>query len=275
VKKSFFLLCIFLFSANLSFAQAVINLKSGQSVEGRILERTDDYIKGNFYGVELTYWMDDIESIQLEDGTMIYPNISSVELPSYKAPSIEGFSSNAPLVEVFPLKKPSAKTPSIDRPLAETLPRRVSRPRPGSLQFNKPAGEGEIPPEDLAKLNRAMDMSRAASSVFAMFGLIFFVGATLTYVIFAFCLQRIASKTAVPNGWLAWIPVANFYLMCVIANKPAWWLVLFFVPLANIVFMVLVWMSIAQARNKPGWMGVLIILPLLNLIVPAYLAFSE
>jgi len=273
VKKSFFLLCIFLFSANLSFAQAVINLKSGQSVEGRILERTDDYIKGNFYGVELTYWMDDIESIQLEDGEIIHPKASSVEALSYKTPPIEDYSSQTPSVEVVPLERPSAKTTYIDRPVVETSPRRVSRP--GSLQFNKPAGEGEIPPEDLAKLNRAMDMSRAASSVFAMFGLIFFVGATLTYVFFAFCLQRIASKTAVPNGWLAWIPVANFYLMCVIANKPAWWLVLFFVPLANIVFMVLVWMSIAQARNKPGWIGALIILPLINLIVPAYLAFSE
>ncbi len=94
------------------------------------------------------------------------------------------------------------------------------------------------------------------------------------YVYLAVCLQTIARKTGTEHGWLAWIPIANAYLMCKVAVKPGWWLLLFFIPIVNIVFMVIVWMGIAEARDKKGWLGILMIVPIANLIVPGYLAFS-
>ena len=94
------------------------------------------------------------------------------------------------------------------------------------------------------------------------------------YVYLAICLQTIARKTGTEHGWLAWIPIANAYLMCKVAGKPGWWLLLFFIPIVNIVFMVIVWMGIAEARDKKGWLGILMIVPIANLIVPGYLAFS-
>jgi hypothetical protein len=33
-----------------------------------------------------------------------------------------------------------------------------------------------------------------------------------------------AKKTNTQNPWLTWIPIANIYLMCIIAGKPGWWL---------------------------------------------------
>ena len=69
--------------------------------------------------------------------------------------------------------------------------------------------------------------------------------------------------------------MANIFLLLAIARKPLWWVVLFFIPLVNIVFAVLVWMGVAQARNKPVWWGILIIVPLFGLIVPGYLAWSD
>lgn len=95
-----------------------------------------------------------------------------------------------------------------------------------------------------------------------------------SYVYFAVCLQVIANKTDTKNGWLAWIPIANVYLMCKIAEKPWWWLLLCLIPIANVVFMVILWMNIAEARDKKRWLGILMIVPIANYVVPGHLAFS-
>ncbi|MEA3253553.1 MAG: DUF5684 domain-containing protein [Chloroflexota bacterium] len=95
------------------------------------------------------------------------------------------------------------------------------------------------------------------------------------YIWTALCMQIIARKTYTPDAWLAWIPIANIYLMCRVAEKPGWWTVLFFIPIANIVFAVLVWMKVAEARGQPGWLGILIIVPVGNLVIPGILAFAS
>lgn len=95
------------------------------------------------------------------------------------------------------------------------------------------------------------------------------------YAYLSFALHTIAKKTSTPNEWLAWIPIASFYLMCKVAGKPGWWTILLLVPLVQIVFLAIVWADIAKRRNKPAWVGVLFIVPVANLIVPGVLAFSD
>ncbi len=95
------------------------------------------------------------------------------------------------------------------------------------------------------------------------------------YVYLAIALQTMAKKTNTKNGWLAWIPIANVYLLCKVAGKPGWWLLLFLIPLVNIVITIIVWMGVAQARGKASWIGILMIVPFVNLIIPGYLAFSK
>jgi hypothetical protein len=95
------------------------------------------------------------------------------------------------------------------------------------------------------------------------------------YVYMALALQTIATKTSTPNGWLAWIPIANIFLMLSVAKKPMWWFLLFLIPLVNIVIAVMVWMAVAEARHKPNWWGILTIVPGVNLVVPGYLAWSD
>lgn len=56
---SFFCIPIF------SFAETIY-LKSGKTVEGKILERNDKYIKIDFYGVSLVYYLDEIKQIDNE-----------------------------------------------------------------------------------------------------------------------------------------------------------------------------------------------------------------
>ena len=106
--------------------------------------------------------------------------------------------------------------------------------------------------------------------------MLFFLALTgVAYVYMSLALQTIATKTATPNGWLAWIPIAHIFLMLSIAKKPMWWFILFLVPLANIVIAIMVWMAIAEARHKPNWWGIMLIVPVMNLVMPGYLAWAD
>jgi magnesium-transporting ATPase (P-type) len=121
------------------------------------------------------------------------------------------------------------------------------------------------------------DMPAASGSLLAFLGvffLLFFIIFLAVYIYMAICLMKMAKKTNTENAWLAWIPIANIILTLQIAKKPLWWIILFFIPLVNIVMAIIVWMAIAEALGKPSWLGILIIIPIVNLIVPGYLAFS-
>lgn len=57
---------IFCFSfLGLGFSQTII-LKSGQKVDGKIIEQSDKYVKFDFQGVELIFYNDEISSIEQE-----------------------------------------------------------------------------------------------------------------------------------------------------------------------------------------------------------------
>lgn len=105
-----------------------------------------------------------------------------------------------------------------------------------------------------------------------LFFIVFF-GAIYAY--FALAISTIARKTHTPNAWYAWIPILNMVLLLNVAQKPVWWLLLFFVPFVNIAIMVIVWMGVAKARGRPDWWGVFIIAPIANFILPGVLAWSD
>ena len=95
------------------------------------------------------------------------------------------------------------------------------------------------------------------------------------YIWLAWCLQKIAKKTNTNDAWLAWIPIANIYLLCKIVGRSGWWTLAFFVPILNLVVAVIWWWIVAEKLNKPGWLGLLILVPGVNLAVPGILAFSN
>lgn len=105
----------------------------------------------------------------------------------------------------------------------------------------------------------------------------------LPYIYYAVTLQMIATKTGTENAWLAWIPIANIYLECIIAGKPGWWLLLRLLtalipiagPIITSIITIIVWMGISEVRQKPAWLGIFSIIPPLNLFLLGYLAFSK
>ncbi len=60
------ILTIILFGCFLvnAWAQAAIKLKTGATVEGKVIEQNKDYVKVDVLGTEITYWSDEIENIQ-------------------------------------------------------------------------------------------------------------------------------------------------------------------------------------------------------------------
>ncbi len=139
---------------------------------------------------------------------------------------------------------------------------------------------------EINMINDAVNSAPGTAIGLAMFGvglMIFvFVIIIAMYVYMAICLMKIAKKTNTPNGWLAWIPIANFVLMVQIAKKPLWWLFILLAPfvpvvgpIAMLVVVVLIWMAIAERVGKEKWLGILMIVPIANLILPGILAFSK
>lgn len=75
MKKIVIFCSICLLMTGVCFAQTIITLKSGTTVEGKLIEKTDDYVKIEAYDIELTYFMDEIENITYKETSQ--PSIST------------------------------------------------------------------------------------------------------------------------------------------------------------------------------------------------------
>jgi len=104
---------------------------------------------------------------------------------------------------------------------------------------------------------------------------LYMLSGLLGYIYLAVCLQVLAKKTGTENGWMAWIPIADIFLMINIAKKPLWWFILLLIPIVNIVIGIILWMAIAERRGKENWIGILLIVPIVGIFVPGYLAFFD
>ena len=74
-------------------------------------------------------------------------------------------------------------------------------------------------------------------------------------------------------GWGAIIPIYNAYLLCKIANRPGWWTILFFIPIVNIVFTIIVWNDIAKAFGRTSAFTVGLVL--LSFVFVPILGFGD
>lgn len=68
-------------------------------------------------------------------------------------------------------------------------------------------------------------------------------------------LWKIFSKAGQP-GWGAIIPIYNVYLMLKVAGRPGWWLILFIIPIVNIVVSLIVAIDMAKSFGKGAGFGV-------------------
>ena len=66
---------------------------------------------------------------------------------------------------------------------------------------------------------------------------------------------KVFTKAGKP-GWAAIIPIYNVIVLLEIAGKPLWWIILFLIPLVNIVFAVIVGLAVAKNFGKGEAFGV-------------------
>jgi len=122
-----------LFFLSLGFSETIL-LKSGQKVEGRVIERTDKYVKLDFFGVDLVYYKEEIASIT--QGVSGSENTSSPQLESL----YQAYTSSLNL----PPEQKEEKIP-------ETTPALVLPQTPETSQIASPsapsAGLSQMPPE--------------------------------------------------------------------------------------------------------------------------------
>jgi hypothetical protein len=96
----------------------------------------------------------------------------------------------------------------------------------------------------------------------ALFGALLALGVVLTiavWVYFGFVLQTIAKKLKYKKDWLAWVPVARWALIPILAKKHWAHVFWFLLPIVNIVLLV-VWMwKIYERRKYPGALALIFI----------------
>ena len=57
-------------------------------------------------------------------------------------------------------------------------------------------------------------------------------------------------------GWGAIVPIYNIYLLTKIAGRPAWWVILFIIPIVGLVVAVIVSIDVAKSFGKSALFGV-------------------
>jgi hypothetical protein len=99
-------------------------------------------------------------------------------------------------------------------------------------------------------------------------------GAGAVWGLLAIVLMWLVFSKAGRPGWAALIPFYNTYVVLKLVGRPGWWLVLFFIPLVNIVIGIIVMIELAKSFGKGalfGFFGLVVF----NIIGLAILAFGS
>src|SRR5258706_4814533 len=67
----------------------------------------------------------------------------------------------------------------------------------------------------------------------------------------AFCWWKVFVKANQP-GWASMVPFYNLYCLTQVAGRPAWWLVLMFIPFVNLVIIIILGIDISARFGRGG-----------------------
>ena len=66
---------------------------------------------------------------------------------------------------------------------------------------------------------------------------------------------KVFEKAGEP-GWAAIVPIYNIFVLLKIAGKPAWWVLLYFIPVVNVIAAILVCLAVAKCFGKSDLYGI-------------------
>ncbi len=109
------------------------------------------------------------------------------------------------------------------------------------------------------------------TGAFASMGILIVILFIISYVLIIVSLWKIFKKAGKP-GWVSIIPIYNIYVICQIAEKKWWNILLLLIPIANIYAMIVLYNGLAKKFGKSG--GFVVGMILLPIIFFPILAFS-
>lgn len=258
--KRIVLLTAILLSIAANLFADVIMLKSGERIEGALKEKTETALTVTLPdNKEITYSLSEVDEI---NGIKTTP-------PKAETTVAAAITETAPVQPPIPaVVNPAGRAQNRLRP-------RTITPQPNArtaLSANPNALGSPLTPQE--------------ERVIAAIIIVLVVLLIMLYVYSAICLQIISIKTNQQPSWMAWIPIANLFLMCKIGKINYLWLlpiVISFIPVVgnhiglpvNILVFGFLWYKIALARGKDGWIGILCVIPIIGLFTMGYLAFSK
>jgi len=81
--------------------------------------------------------------------------------------------------------------------------------------------------------------TEVATTTSTSIGPSFYVGWLVGYLIYAFALVGVFRKADEPV-WQAFVPIWNAIVLIKVSGKPIWWIILYLIPIVNIVIAILV-----------------------------------
>jgi len=95
-----------------------------------------------------------------------------------------------------------------------------------------------------------------------LIGSIIYFGLILLIIIASW---RIFAKAGKP-GWAAIIPIYNGIVLLQVVGKPLWWIILFFIPVVNMIFLIWTYNLLSKSFGKSeGFTVGLVLLPVVFL----------
>ena len=105
-----------------------------------------------------------------------------------------------------------------------------------------------------------------------LFGIGFMLFSLAVVVLVIAGMWKVYSKAGQP-GWASIIPIYNVVVLIQIAGRPVWWVLLFFVPVVNLIISIVVSLDVAKNFGKGAGFGVG--LALLGFIFYPILGFGD
>jgi hypothetical protein len=84
----------------------------------------------------------------------------------------------------------------------------------------------------------------------------------ILHLLWSFCIALICLKVDKPGGVLAWTPILQALPMLSAAGMSAWWFPVLFIPVVNLIPLILWCVRIVSARGKNALLTLLMLLPL-------------
>lgn len=97
----------------------------------------------------------------------------------------------------------------------------------------------------------------------------------VVYVFLSICFWLICRKTHIAPGPLVWVPFLQLIPLLRAANMRRVWFFAYFVPIINIIPLIMLSIRIVKSRGKSPWVAFLLIMPPTSLFAFLYLAFSQ